>query len=141
MPGGAIDKTLPSHFQRQNGLGVRLRGQRVRLPSLHRTNDICRCGELRSPERAPRVPPGLPGARIRLAQAVSSFPDSWAHSTFTGCGASEAAFATCAAWAMPASAAIFFCWSEPGCTTPADMIKVAASSADISTSMTLLLGT
>jgi ATP-dependent DNA helicase RecG len=63
------------------------------------------------------------------------------HSTFTGTGCSEDSCATRAAFATPASAAIFFCGSEPGCTTPADMIKVAASSALISISMILLLGT
>ena len=49
--------------------------------------------------------------------------------------------ATRAALAVSASAAIRFCGSEPGCTTPADMIKVAASSALISISMILLFGT
>jgi hypothetical protein len=63
------------------------------------------------------------------------------HSTFAGTGCSGDAFATRAAFAMPANAAIFFCGSEPGCTTPADMIRVAASSALISISMILLLGT
>jgi hypothetical protein len=63
------------------------------------------------------------------------------HSTFAGSGCSEAAFAIRAALAIPASAATFFCGSEPGCTTPADMIRVAASSALMSTSMILLLGT
>jgi len=63
------------------------------------------------------------------------------HSTFTGAGCSGEALAIRAALAMPASAATFFCGSEPGCTTPADMIRVAASSALMSTSMILLLGT
>ena len=67
--------------------------------------------------------------------------DARPHSTFAGSGCSEAEFATRAAFAIPASAAIFFCGSEPGCTTPQDMIRVAASSALISTSMILLLGT
>src|SRR3982074_3383093 len=49
--------------------------------------------------------------------------------TFAGTRCSEDSFATRAAFAIPASAAIFFCVSEPGCTTPADMIRVAASSA------------
>jgi hypothetical protein len=62
-------------------------------------------------------------------------------STFAGAGCSVDAFATRAAVAIPASAAIFFCGSEPGCTTPADMIRVAASSALMSISMILLLGT
>ena len=62
-------------------------------------------------------------------------------STFAGSGCSEAEFATRAALAIPARAAIFFCWSEPGCTTPQDMIRVAASSVLMSTSMILLLGT
>ena len=38
-------------------------------------------------------------------------------------------------------AGICFCGSEPGCTTPADMIRVAASSVLMSTSMILLFGT
>jgi hypothetical protein len=63
------------------------------------------------------------------------------HSTFAGSGCSEAALAARAALAVSASAAIFFCPSEPGCTTPQDMIRVAASSALISTSMILLFGT
>ena len=63
------------------------------------------------------------------------------HSTFAGSGCSEAAFATRAALAIPANAAIFFWPSEPGCTTPQDMIRVAASSVLISTSMILLFGT
>src|SRR5258708_34001884 len=62
-------------------------------------------------------------------------------STFAGAGCRTDEFATRAALAMPANAATFFCWSEPGCTTPADMIRVAASSALISTSVILLLGT
>jgi hypothetical protein len=62
-------------------------------------------------------------------------------STFAGTGFSVAAFATRAAFAVSASAAIFFCGSEPGCTTPQDMIRVAASSALISTSISLLFGT
>ena len=61
------------------------------------------------------------------------------HSTFAGC--SDGLFATLTALAMPARAATFFCGSVPGCTTPQDMIRVAASSAVISTSMTLLFGT
>ena len=63
------------------------------------------------------------------------------HSTFADTGCSDGVFATRAALAIPARAAIFFCGSEPGCTTPADMIRVAASSALISISMILLLGT
>src|SRR3954463_1842764 len=67
-------------------------------------------------------------------------------STLAGSGCSEegplgAEWASCAAVAILASAATFFCCSEPGCTTPADMINVAASSALISISMTLLFGT
>src|SRR3954451_20684693 len=62
-------------------------------------------------------------------------------STFAGTGFSVAVFATRAAFAVSASAAIFFCVSEPGCTTPQDMIRVAASSALISTSISLLFGT
>ena len=59
-----------------------------------------------------------------------------------GAGCSVAVeFATRAAFAMPASAALRFCGSEPGCTTPADMISVAASSVLMSTSMILLFGT
>jgi len=64
-----------------------------------------------------------------------------AHSTFAGSGASRAAFATFAAFAVSARAAIRFCPSLPGCTTPQDMIRVAASSALMGTSMILLLGT
>src|SRR6202041_1547968 len=67
--------------------------------------------------------------------------DSKPQSTFAGAGCSVDALATRAAFAMPAWAAIFFCGSEPGCTTPADMIRVAASSALMSISMILLLGT
>jgi putative endonuclease len=63
------------------------------------------------------------------------------YSTFAGAGCSGEVLATRAALAIPASAAIFFCGSEPGCTTPADMISVAASSALISISMILLRGT
>src|ERR1700692_3398989 len=63
------------------------------------------------------------------------------HSTFAGSGCSEPEFATRAAFAMPANAAIFFCPSDPGCTTPQDMIRVAASSALMSPSIVLLLGT
>src|SRR6185437_13938710 len=63
------------------------------------------------------------------------------HSAFAGAGCRVAEFATRAASAIPAKAAIFFWGSEPGCTTPADIIRVAASSALMSTSMILLLGT
>ena len=71
--------------------------------------------------------------------AIAAVP----YSTFTGAGCSAAAeLATRAAFAMPASAAALrFCGSEPGCTTPADMIRVAASSVLMSTSMILLFGT
>jgi hypothetical protein len=72
-----------------------------------------------------------------IATQLRSKPQS----TFAGAGCSGDAFATRAALAIPASAAIFFCGSEPGCTTPADMIRVAASSALMSISMILLLGT
>ena len=61
--------------------------------------------------------------------------------SIAGAGFSADAFATRAAFAVSASAAIFFCESDPGCTTPHDMIRVAASSALISTSISLLFGT
>ena len=77
---------------------------------------------------------GGDGAHTVIARPYSTF-------TFTGCSAA-AEFATRAAFAMPASAAALrFCGSEPGCTTPADMIRVAASSVLMSTSMILLFGT
>ena len=63
------------------------------------------------------------------------------HSTFAGSGCGRASFANRAALAVSAYAAIRFCGSEPGCTTPQDMIRVAASSALIGTSMILLFGT
>ena len=44
-------------------------------------------------------------------------------STFAGTCCGAAVFATRAAFAISASAAIFFCGSDPGCTTPADMIS------------------
>ena len=66
----------------------------------------------------------------------------WPYSTFAGWGLSADALAMRAAFATPASAAAFFgSGAEPGCTTPADMIRVAASSVLSSTSMILLLGT
>ena len=46
-------------------------------------------------------------------------------STLAGSGCSEAALASRAALAIPASAAIFFCGSEPGCTTPQDDVRIA----------------
>src|SRR3954469_19499744 len=79
-------------------------------------------------------------SRNDAVNSISS-KDGEAHSAFAGCGCREAEFAIRAALAMPAKAAIFFCGSEPGCTTPADMIRVAASSAVISTSIILLFGT
>src|ERR1700722_9330821 len=63
------------------------------------------------------------------------------YSTLAGAGWGGGALGRRAALAVSASAAIFFCGSEPGCTTPADMIRVAASSALISISMILLFGT
>src|SRR4051812_28986684 len=66
----------------------------------------------------------------------------WLYSTFAGWGWRAEALAIRAAFAMPASAAAFFeSGAEPGCTTPADMIRVAASSVLMSTSTILLLGT
>ncbi|MHC2279991.1 hypothetical protein ACVME8_006634 [Bradyrhizobium diazoefficiens] len=66
----------------------------------------------------------------------------WPYSTFAGWGWSADALAMRAAFAMPASAAAFFgSGAAPGCTTPADMIRVAASSVLMSTSTILLLGT
>ncbi len=101
-----------------------------------------------SRERAPddRLREAIHGAQKRrmdcfVATLLAMTKDERTYSTFAGIGCSLAEFATRAAFAMPARAASFFCGSEPGCTTPADMIKVAASSAVISTSMILLLGT
>src|SRR5450759_4195453 len=112
---GAAGKTLLSRLRRQNRRGARrpfLLGLR---PALRPIAGISLCGAIQVPEPF--------------------------HSTFAASGCSEAAFATRAALAIPARAASFFCGSEPGCTTPQDMIRVAASSALISTSMILLLGT
>jgi len=78
---------------------------------------------------------------FRHVQGITATLPQPRHSTFAGIGCGAAEFATRAAFAMSASAAIFFWPSEPGCTTPQDMIKVAASSALMSTSMILLLGT
>src|SRR6185312_4458122 len=65
------------------------------------------------------------GERLRLRRV--------SYSTFAGSGSGVVTptppLAMRAELAMLASAAIFFCCSEPGCTTPADMINVAASSA------------
>src|SRR5438067_1517200 len=88
-----------------------------------------------------RSNPSRSSLKHGLLRRFASRNDDEAHSAFAGCGCKEAAFAIRAAFAMPAKAAIFFCGSEPGCTTPADIIRVAASSAVISTSIILLLGT
>jgi len=80
----------------------------------------------------------------KLVQATASHDVTWTWVRgHAGHAKNEYAnhLATRAALAMPARAAIFFCGSEPGCTTPQDMISVAASSVLISTSMILLLGT
>lgn len=89
-----------------------------------------------SAEAPPTLDPSPPLRGGREKRKTVTF-----YSAFAGSGCSEAALAIRAAFAIPASAAIFFCPSEPGCTTPQDMIRVAASSALISTSMILLFGT
>ena len=84
-------------------------------------------------ERDEAVPLIGAGSNIRPQSVIPPSPSA-------GCSAA-AEFATRAAFAMPASAAALrFCGSEPGCTTPADMIRVAASSVLMSTSMILLFG-
>src|SRR5262249_11684967 len=80
----------------------------------------------------------LPALFVRARRGDSADRRRLNHSTFAGSRCKGEALAIRAAFAMPARAATFFCWSVPGCTTPQDMISVAASSALMSTSMILL---
>ncbi len=83
----------------------------------------------------------LPALFVRARRGDTADRRGMDHSTFAGSGCRVEALASaprspCPQGLRPSSAG-----PAPGCTTPQDMINVAASSALMSTSMILLLGT